>query len=95
MLTICDNPGAGWNNVDTDNYFTNYYKKNEMVDVVQQEIKSTTPQQFEEDHINLMTMKNINSLPAMVLCEGPLFNLLCGTVVPCQIFIRKQSLIAC
>jgi hypothetical protein len=29
-----------------------------MGDVVQQK-KSTTPQQFGEDHINLMTMRNI------------------------------------
>jgi hypothetical protein len=30
-----------------------------MGDVVQQEKKSTTPQQLEEDHITLMTMRYI------------------------------------
>ena len=35
--TIYDKPGAGWNIIDTDNYFTNYYQTNEMGDVVQQE----------------------------------------------------------
>ncbi len=42
MSTIYDKPGAGWNNIDTDNYFTHYYQTNEMGDVVQQEKKSTT-----------------------------------------------------
>jgi hypothetical protein len=37
MSTIYDKPGAGWNRIDTDNYFTNYFKTNEMDDVVQQE----------------------------------------------------------
>jgi hypothetical protein len=37
MSTIYDKPGAGWNNIDTDNYLTNYYQTNEMGDVVQQE----------------------------------------------------------
>ncbi len=59
ISTIYDKPGAGWNIIDTDNYFTNYYQTNEIGDVVQQEIKSTTPQQFELDHITLMTMKHI------------------------------------
>jgi hypothetical protein len=31
-------------------------------DVVQQEKKSTTPQQLEEDHITLMTMRNIKAV---------------------------------
>jgi hypothetical protein len=53
MSTIYDKPGAGWNIINTDNCFTNYYQTNEMGDVVQQEKKSTTPQQFEEDHITL------------------------------------------
>jgi hypothetical protein len=35
--TIYDKPGAGWNIIDTDNYFTNYYQTNEMGDVVHQE----------------------------------------------------------
>jgi hypothetical protein len=44
MSTIYYKPGAGWNNIDTDNYFKNYYQMNEMGDVVQQEKKvySTT-----------------------------------------------------
>jgi hypothetical protein len=37
MSTIYDKPGAGWNIIDADNYFTNYYQTNEMGDVVQQE----------------------------------------------------------
>ena len=37
-VTIYDKPGAGWNIIDTDNYFTNYYQTNEMGDVVQQKI---------------------------------------------------------
>jgi hypothetical protein len=36
MSTIYDKPGAGWNIIDTDDYFTNYYQTNEMDDVVQQ-----------------------------------------------------------
>ncbi len=48
MSTIYDKPGAGWNIIDTDGYFTNYYQTNEMGDVVQQEKKSTTPQQYEK-----------------------------------------------
>jgi hypothetical protein len=59
MSTIYDKPGAGWNRIDTENYFKNYFKTNEMGDVVQQEKKSTTPQQFEQDHIQLMTTRNI------------------------------------
>ncbi len=43
MLTIYDKPGAGWNRIDTDDYFTSYFKTNEMGDVVQQEkIYNTT-----------------------------------------------------
>jgi hypothetical protein len=37
MSTIYDKPGAGWNRIDTDNYFKNYFKTNDMGDVVQQE----------------------------------------------------------
>ncbi len=33
-----------------------------MGDVVQQEKKSTTLQQFEEDHITLMTMRHIKAV---------------------------------
>jgi hypothetical protein len=44
--------------------------------------------------VDLIGPYTLNSLPAMVLCEGPLLNLLRGTVVPSQFFIRSQSLIA-
>jgi hypothetical protein len=37
MSTIYDKPGAGWNRIDTDKYFKNYFKMDEMGDVVQQE----------------------------------------------------------
>jgi hypothetical protein len=60
MSTIYDKPGAGWNRIDTDNYFKNYFKTNDTGDVVQKE-KSTSPQQFEEDHIQLMTLRNIKA----------------------------------
>ena len=53
LSTIYDKPGAGWNRIDPDNYFTSYFKTNITGDVVQQE-KSITPHQFEEDHIHLM-----------------------------------------
>jgi hypothetical protein len=59
MSTIDDKPGAGWNRIDPDNYFPSHFKTNQMGDVVQQEKKSTTAHQFEEDHINLMTMRYI------------------------------------
>jgi hypothetical protein len=59
MSTIYDKPRAGWNRINIDNYFTSYFKTNETGDVEQQEKKTTTPQQLEEDHITLMTMKNI------------------------------------
>ncbi len=35
-----------------------------MGDVVRQEKKSTTPHQLEEDHITLMTMRNIKAVPS-------------------------------
>ncbi len=59
MLSIYDKPGDAWDQINTDNYFKNYIKTIDMGDVVQQEKKSTTPQQFEEDHIQLMTMRQI------------------------------------
>jgi hypothetical protein len=62
MSTIYDKPGAGWNIINTDNYFTDYYQTNEMGNVVQQEKKSTTPQQFEEDHITLMTKRHMKAV---------------------------------
>ncbi len=37
MSTNYDKPGAGWNRIDTDNWFKNYFRTNEMGDVVQQE----------------------------------------------------------
>ncbi len=37
MSTIYDKPGAGWDRIDIDNYFTSYFTTNEMGDVVQQE----------------------------------------------------------
>jgi hypothetical protein len=37
MSTIYDKPGARWNRIDPDNYFTSYFKTNETGDVVQQE----------------------------------------------------------
>jgi hypothetical protein len=37
-------------------------RQNEVGDVVQQEKKSTIPQQLEEDHITLMTMRNIKAV---------------------------------
>jgi hypothetical protein len=37
MSTIYDKPGAGWNRINTDNYFKNNFKANETGDVVQQE----------------------------------------------------------
>ncbi len=36
-MSIYDKPGAWWNRIDPDNYFTNYFKTNEMGDVVQEE----------------------------------------------------------
>ncbi len=62
MRTIYDKPGAGWNRIDTDDYFKNYFKTNEMGDVVQQEKKSTTQLQFAQDHIQLTTMRNIKAV---------------------------------
>ncbi len=37
MATIYDKPGAGWDRIDIDDYFTSYFKTNEVGDVVQQE----------------------------------------------------------
>ena len=37
MSTIYDKPGAGWDRINIDNYFTSYFKTNEVGDVVQQE----------------------------------------------------------
>jgi hypothetical protein len=59
MSKIYDKPGAGWNGIITDNYFKNYFKTSDTGDVVQKEKQPTTPQQFEEDHIQLMTMRYI------------------------------------
>ncbi len=62
MATIYDKPGAGWDRINIDNYFESYFKTNEVGDVVQQEKLSATPQQLEEDHITLMTMRNIKAV---------------------------------
>ncbi len=37
MSTIYDKPGAGWNEIKTDDYFKNYFKMSETGDVVQKE----------------------------------------------------------
>jgi hypothetical protein len=39
MSTIYVKPGAGWNIIDTDDYFKNYFQTNEIGDVVHQEKK--------------------------------------------------------
>jgi hypothetical protein len=62
ISTIYDKPGAGWDRINIDNYFISYFETNDLGDVVQQEKKSTTPQQLEEDHISLMTMRHIKSV---------------------------------
>jgi hypothetical protein len=36
-MTIYDKPGAEWDNINPDDYFTSYFKTNEVGDVVQQE----------------------------------------------------------
>jgi hypothetical protein len=37
MSTIYDKPGAGWDRINIDDYFTSYFKTNEVGDVVPQE----------------------------------------------------------
>jgi hypothetical protein len=37
MSSIYDKPGAGWNGINTDEYFRKYFKMSEIGDVVQQE----------------------------------------------------------
>jgi hypothetical protein len=37
MSIIYDKPGAGWDRIDIDDYFTSYFKTNEVGDAVQQE----------------------------------------------------------
>jgi hypothetical protein len=37
MSTIYDKSGAGWNRIDNDDHFTNYFKMNETGEVVMQE----------------------------------------------------------
>ncbi len=37
MSTIYDKPGAGWNRINPEDYFTSYLKTNETGDVVRQE----------------------------------------------------------
>jgi hypothetical protein len=56
MATIYEKPGAGWDKIDPDNYFTSYFKTNEMGDVVQKKkIYNTTT-------ITLMTMRHIKAV---------------------------------
>jgi hypothetical protein len=62
MSTIYDKPGAGWDRIDIKDDFTSYFKTNQLGNVVQQEKKSTTPKKLEEDHITLMTMRNIKAV---------------------------------
>ncbi len=50
MATVYDKPGAGWNNIHPDNYFTSYFKTNEMGDVVQQEKFYNTTSVGRESH---------------------------------------------
>jgi hypothetical protein len=52
MSSIYDKPGAGWNGINTDNYFKNYFKLSDTGDVVQKEKMSTTPKQFESITFN-------------------------------------------
>jgi hypothetical protein len=59
MSSIDDKRGAGWNGINTVNYVKNYLNTNDTGDVIQKAKNSTTPQQFEEDHIQLMTMRLI------------------------------------
>ncbi len=74
MSTIYDKPGARWDRIDIDNYFTSYFKTNEVGDVVHQQEKSTTPQQLEEDHITLMTMRHIKAVCSKSNKRNFLFN---------------------
>ncbi len=60
MSSIYDKSGAGWNGINTDNCFKNYFKTREKGDMVKKENIYTTPKQFEEDHIKLMTVRFIN-----------------------------------
>ncbi len=39
MSNFYDKPGVGWDRINPDNYFTSYFKTNEMGDVIQQEKK--------------------------------------------------------
>jgi hypothetical protein len=45
-----------------------------MGDVVQQDKISTTPHQFEEDHIQLMTMRNMKAVCSNQMKGHLLFN---------------------
>jgi hypothetical protein len=37
MSSIYDKPGAGWNGINTDDYFKNYFKMSDTGDVAQKE----------------------------------------------------------
>jgi hypothetical protein len=41
MSSIYDKPGAGWNGINTDDYFKKYFKTSDTGDVVQ---KKNSPQ---------------------------------------------------
>jgi hypothetical protein len=38
MSSIYDKPGAGWNRINTDDYFKNHFKTSDTGDVVQKEL---------------------------------------------------------
>ena len=62
MSTIYNEPGAGWDRIDPEDYFTSYFKTNEMVDVVQQEKIYNNTTTVGRDHITLMTMRNTKTV---------------------------------
>jgi hypothetical protein len=37
ISSIYDKPGAGWNGINTEDYFKNYFKTSDMGDVLQHE----------------------------------------------------------
>jgi hypothetical protein len=62
MSTIYDNPGAGWNRINTDDYFRFFSKQMKWVMCYNKQKNLQTPQQFEQDHNQLMTMRNIKAV---------------------------------
>ncbi len=55
MSRITQKQGAGWDRINTDNYFN----VGRMDDVLQKEVMMTTSHQYEEAYIQLMTMRII------------------------------------